>query len=159
MRARDARDRARAVGDATPAADAAPVFHTRGGELRASRQADGAIELDFPTAPPEPCDAPAGLLDALGLDGGEMLRTTGQFFMVVVPDATIVRKLEPDFAAMRALPDVRGVYVTAPGDDGVHDIVSRLLRAARRDRRRPGHGFDALRAQPFWCERLGKTSC
>ena len=79
------------------------VFHTRGGELRANRQADGAIELDFPTAPPEPCDAPAGLFEALGLDGGEMLRTTGQFFMVVVPDAATVRKLEPDFAAMRAL--------------------------------------------------------
>src|SRR6476661_2228091 len=68
------------------AADDPATFHTRGGELRANRRADGAIELDFPTAPPEPCDAPAGLLDALGLDGGEMLCTTGQFFMVVVPD-------------------------------------------------------------------------
>ena len=45
-----------------------------------------------------------------------------------------MRKLEPDFAAMRALPDVRGVYVTAPGDDGEHDIVSRCFG--------PGVGID-----------------
>src|SRR6187200_425925 len=44
------------------APDAAAVFHTRGGELRANRHGDAAIELDFPTAPPEPCGTPAGLL-------------------------------------------------------------------------------------------------
>jgi PhzF family phenazine biosynthesis protein len=137
------------------AADAAAVFHTRGGELRAERQADGAIELDFPTAPPEPCDAPAGLLDALGLDGGEMFRTTGEFFMVVVPDATIVRKLQPDFAAMRALPDVRGAYVTAPGDDGVHDIVSRCFGPGVGIDEDPVTGSMHCVLSAFWCERLG----
>ena len=109
------------------ALDAPAVFHTRGGELRATRLRDGAVQLDFPTAPPESCDVPAGLLEALGITTAESLRTTGQFFMLVVDDANIVRKLEPDFAAMRALPDVRGVYVTAPGDDGEHDIVSRCF--------------------------------
>ena len=137
------------------AADAAAVFHTRGGELRAERQADGAIELDFPSAPPEPCDAPAGLLDALGLDGGEMFRTTGEFFMVVVPDATIVRKLKPDFAAMRALPDVRGAYVTAPGDDGVHDIVSRCFGPGVGIDEDPVTGSMHCVLSAFWCERLG----
>src|SRR5438270_11083870 len=36
------------------APSSAAVFHTRGGDLRANRRADGAVELDFPTAPPEP---------------------------------------------------------------------------------------------------------
>jgi PhzF family phenazine biosynthesis protein len=139
------------------AADDHAVFHTRGGELRANRQADGAIELDFPTAPPEPCDAPAGLLDALGLDGGEMLRTTGKFFMIVVPDATTVRKLEPDFAAMRALPDVRGVYVTAPGDDGVHDIVSRCFGPGVGIDEDPVTGSMHCVLSAYWCEKLAKT--
>lgn len=133
------------------------VFHTRGGELRANRQAGGAIELDFPTAPPVPCDAPAGLLDALGLDGGEMLCTTGQFFMVVVPDAATVRKLEPDFAAMRALPDVRGVYVTAPGDDGVYDIVSRCFGPRVGIDEDPVTGSMHCVLSAYWCEKLGKT--
>lgn len=139
------------------ATDAPAVFQTRSGELRANRQADGAIELDFPTAPPEPCDAPAGLFDALGLDGGEMLRTTGKFFMIVVADATTVRKLEPDFAAMRALPDVRGVYVTAPGDDGTHDIVSRCFGPGVGIDEDPVTGSMHCVLSAYWCPRLGKN--
>jgi len=140
---------------------AAAVFHTRGGELRATRRADLTIELDFPTAPPERCDLPAGLLDALGLGrlgpgGVESLRTTGQFFMVVVPDAATVRKLEPDFAAMRALPDVRGVYVTAPGDDGEHDIVSRCFAPRVGIDEDPVTGSMHCVLSAFWCERLAK---
>jgi PhzF family phenazine biosynthesis protein len=138
------------------ATDAPAVFHTRGGELRARRLADGTVELDFPTAAPEPCDAPAGLLDALGLDGGESLRTTGQFFMLVVDDAEIVRKLDPDFAAMRALADVRGVYVTAPGDDGEHDVVSRCFAPRVGIDEDPVTGSMHCVLSAFWCERLGK---
>jgi PhzF family phenazine biosynthesis protein len=134
----------------------AAVFHTRGGDLRANRQADGAIELDFPTAPPEPCDPPAGLLEALGLGGAEMLRTTGQFFLVVVPDAATVRKLEPDFAEMRALSDVRGVYVTAPGDDGEHDIVSRCFGPRVGIDEDPVTGSMHCVLSAYWCARLGK---
>jgi PhzF family phenazine biosynthesis protein len=140
----------------------AAVFHTRGGELRANRRADGTIELDFPTAPPEPCEIPAGLLDALGLAsigprGAESLRTTGQFFMLVVPDAATVRKLEPDFAAMRALSDVRGVYVTAPGDDGAHDIVSRCFAPRVGIDEDPVTGSMHCVLSAYWCEKLGKN--
>ena len=46
--------------------------------------------------------------------------------MCVVDDAATVRTLEPDFNRMRDLRDVRGVYVTAPGDAG-YDIVSRCF--------------------------------
>ena len=139
------------------ATGAPAVFHTRGGELRATRHADGAIELDFPTAPPEPCDAPVGLLDALGLDRGESLRTTGQFFMIVVDDAATVRKLEPDFAAMAALSDVRGVYVTAPGDGGEHDIVSRCFAPRVGIDEDPVTGSMHCVLSAYWCARLGKN--
>jgi PhzF family phenazine biosynthesis protein len=140
----------------------AAVFHTRGGELRANRRADGTIELDFPTAAPEPCETPAGLLDALGLAsigprGAESLCTTGQFFMLVVPDAATVRKLEPDFAAMRALSDVRGVYVTAPGDDGAHDIVSRCFAPRVGIDEDPVTGSMHCVLSAYWCEKLGKN--
>ncbi len=140
------------------AADAPAVFHTRGGELRARRADDGTIELDFPTALPEPCEAPVGLMDALGLDGGEMLRSTGQFFMVVVDDAATVRKLEPDFAAMSALPDVRGVYVTAPGDDGEHDIVSRCFAPRVGIDEDPVTGSMHCVLSAYWCARLGTNA-
>lgn len=137
------------------------VFHTRGGVLRANRRPNGAVELDFPTAPPEPCDAPAGMLEALGLDAlgadaVESLCTTGQFFMLVVPDAATVRKLEPDFYAMRALTDVRGVYVTAPGDDGEHDIVSRCFAPRVGIDEDPVTGSMHCVLSAYWCPKLGK---
>jgi PhzF family phenazine biosynthesis protein len=138
-------------------ADAEAVFHTRGGVLRATREASGAVCLDFPAAPPEPCDAPAGLLDAVGLTKAESLRTDGQFFMLVVPDAASVRSLAPDFRALFALTDVRGVYVTAPGDDGEFDVVSRCFAPKVGIDEDPVTGSMHCVLGPYWCERLGKT--
>ena len=139
------------------AADAQAVFHTRGGVLRAARLADGAVQLDFPTSAPVACEAPAGLLDALGIAKAEPLATTGQFFMLVVPDAAIVRDLAPDFAALGALTGVRGVYVTAPGDDGEHDIVSRCFAPKVGIDEDPVTGSMHCVLSAYWCERLGKT--
>ena len=135
--------------------DSSAVFQTRGGELRATRPHEGAVQLDFPTAPPDPCDAPAGLLDALGIEKAESLCTTGQFFMFVVANAATVRTVTPDFAAMRALSDVRGVYVTAAGDDGVHDIVSRCFAPRVGIDEDPVTGSMHCVLAPYWCERLG----
>src|ERR1700736_4199434 len=50
-------------------------------------------------------DAPAGLLEALGITKAEALSTSGEFFMLVVADAATVRDLAPDFTALRALGD------------------------------------------------------
>jgi len=138
--------------------DSTAVFHTRGGELRASRELDGAVQLDFPATPPEPCDAPAGLLEALGIAKAESLCTTGAFFMLVVPDAAIVRELTPDFHAMRALTDVRGVYVTAAGDNGTHDIVSRCFAPKVGIDEDPVTGSMHCVLAPYWCERLGTSN-
>jgi len=130
------------------------VFGTRGGELQASREPDGAVRLNFPTAPPEPCDAPAGLLDALGVAKAESLRTAGEFFMLVVPDAAIVRGLTPDYHALGELADVRGVYVTAVGDDDKHDIVSRCFAPRVGIDEDPVTGSMHCVLSAYWCERL-----
>jgi PhzF family phenazine biosynthesis protein len=137
--------------------DGEAVFHTRGGVLRATREPSGAVCLDFPAAPPEPCDAPPGLLDALGITDAESLRTDGQFFMLVVPDAATVRDVSPDFRALLALTDVRGVYVTAPGDDGEFDIVSRCFGPKVGIDEDPVTGSMHCVIGPFWCERLGRA--
>jgi PhzF family phenazine biosynthesis protein len=138
------------------ASDQAAVFHTRGGELRATHEPDGAVRLDFPTAPPAPCEPPNGLLDALGIAKAESLGTTGQFFMLVVPDAAIVRELAPDFRALADITDVRGVYVTAAGDDGTYDIVSRCFAPRVGIDEDPVTGSMHCVLSAYWCERLGK---
>ncbi len=134
---------------------AAALFHTRGGELRATRADDGSVQLDFPSAPPEPCETPHGLLEALGIAKAESLSTTGAFYMLVVADAATVRDLSPDFGALRALGHVRGVYVTAAGDDGVHHIVSRCFAPRVGIDEDPVTGSMHCVLAPYWCDRLG----
>jgi PhzF family phenazine biosynthesis protein len=141
------------TGRVTP--DTTINFHTRGGELLARHAGAAGITLDFPVAEPVPTPPLPGLFDALGLPVGELLRTDGDFFLCAVDDAKVVRMLAPDFAKLRELPDVRGVYVTAPGDAG-YDIVSRCFAP------RVGIDEDAVTGSmhcvlvAFWGPRLGK---
>ena len=95
------------------------------------------------------------LFDALGLPPGELLRTDGDFFMCVVDDAATVRTLAPDFAKLRALTDVRGVYVTAPGDAG-YDIVSRCFAPRVGIDEDPVTGSMHCVLVAYWGPRLGR---
>ena len=76
------------------APDAAAVFHTRGGELRATREADGAVQLDFPTAPPEAVRRAGRAPRRARRREGRVAAHDGEFFMFVVPDAATVRELD-----------------------------------------------------------------
>ena len=141
------------TGRVTP--DTVVRFHTRGGELLAQHAGAAGITLDFPVAVPVPEPPMPELFDALGLAPGEMLRTDGQFFMCVVDDPAIVRTLTPDFARLRALPDVRGVYVTAPGDAG-YDIVSRCFAPRVGIDEDPVTGSMHCVLVAYWAPRLGR---
>jgi PhzF family phenazine biosynthesis protein len=130
-------------------------FLTRGGELRAEHAGQRGITLDFPVAEPVAAQPMPALFDALGLTPSAFLRTDGDFYMCVVDDPAIVRNLAPDFAKLGNLPDVRGVYVTAPGDAG-YDIVSRCFAP------RVGINEDAVTGSmhcvlvAYWAPRLAK---
>lgn len=137
------------------APDATARFQTRSGELRAEHAGAQGITLDFPIAEPVPAPAIPELFDALGLPAGEMLRTDGDFFMCVVDTASTVRTLAPDFGKLRALRNVRGVYVTAPGDDG-YDIVSRCFAPRIGIDEDPVTGSMYCVLVAYWAPRLGK---
>ena len=110
-----------------------------------------------PPRRPNRATRPPGCSTRSASTKAESLRTDGQFFMLVVPDAATVRDLSPDFRALRALTDVRGVYVTAPGDDGEFDIVSRCFAPKVGIDEDPVTGSMHCVLAPYWCERLGKT--
>ncbi len=131
------------------------TFHTRGGTLQAARNGDGSLTLDFPVAVPEPAAPIPELFAALGIEPVEFLRTDGDFFCCVVADAATVRTLAPDFAALRALASVRGVYVTAPGDDG-YDIVSRCFAPRVGIDEDPVTGSMHCVLVAYWAPKLGK---
>jgi PhzF family phenazine biosynthesis protein len=132
------------------------TFHTRGGELRAAHSGAEGVTLDFPVSVPRPLDsADAGLFAALGIERAELLECDGDFFLCIVDDAATIRALEPDFAALRALRHVRGVYVSALGDKG-SDIVSRCFGPRVGIDEDPVTGSMHCVLAAYWCPRLGK---
>lgn len=130
-------------------------FHTRSGELRASSGAEG-VTLDFPVSEPKPAEAAdADLCAALGIRPGEFLKCDGKFFLCIADDAAAVRRLQPDFVKLRAMQHVRGVYVSAPGDNG-YDIVSRCFGPRVGINEDPVTGSMHCVLAAYWCPRLGK---
>jgi PhzF family phenazine biosynthesis protein len=137
------------------AQDATVKFQTRSGELRATSAAGDGVTLDLPVAVPVPEQPKPALFDALGLPEGELLRTDGDFFLCPVADSSTVRTVAPDFAKLRALTDVRGVYVSAPGDDGC-DIVSRCFAPRVGIDEDPVTGSMHCVLVAYWGPRLGR---
>lgn len=138
------------------APDRVARFHTRSGELRATRLVDGRIELDFPIVPTSPQDAPAGLLEALGLERAQAVLETRHDFVVVVDSESTVRDLAPDHRALGRL-GLRGVIVTARAETAGLDIVSRFFVPGAGIDEDPVTGSAHCALAPYWCALLGRT--
>jgi PhzF family phenazine biosynthesis protein len=128
-------------------------FATRSGVLT-TLQHDGLIEMDFPASSIVKQSPPAGLLEALGV-AAEFVGRTRFDYLVQVANASSVRALAPDFGALRKIP-VRGVMVTARGDDGKHDFVSRFFGPGSGIDEDPVTGSAHCALGPYWQAILGK---
>jgi PhzF family phenazine biosynthesis protein len=128
-------------------------FHTKSGVLTASQYGD-LIELDFPATPVEPCDAPAGLCEALGVSPTFVGRTPFNSHLVVTsPEA--VRSLQPDFRRLREVPSY-GVIVTAVSGDSRFDFISRYFAPRAGIDEDPVTGSAHCCLAQYWGARLGK---
>lgn len=134
------------------------TFTTRfAGELGVD-EADAMLWLDFPARPAEPTEPPPALVAALG--AAPTAWRVGPNHMAIYDDAAAIDALTPDLAALarEAARDNRGLIVTAPADDGVHDFVSRYFA--------PHHGVaeDAVTGSahcmlaPYWAAQLGRDA-
>jgi PhzF family phenazine biosynthesis protein len=132
-------------------------FHTVSGLLSVNRDKD-RFELDFPARPAEPCEAPPGLLSALGLETAEVMREPRDF-LVVVKHADIVKNLKPDIAALAKIDMGRsgGVIVTAAGRDDV-DYVCRFFAPSEGIDEDPATGSIHCTLVPYWARRTGKQT-
>jgi PhzF family phenazine biosynthesis protein len=128
-------------------------FHTRSGVLTA-RQHDGLIELDFPALAEAAATAPPSLLAALGVEPS-YVGVFGGRYLLQVESESIVRRLRPDFSALRAMPG-RGVVVTSRSDGSDHDFVSRYFAPWVGIDEDPVTGSAHCALGPFWGARLGK---
>jgi predicted PhzF superfamily epimerase YddE/YHI9 len=101
-------------------------FQTASGLLRATRGADGSIELDFPALANVAVDVPHGLSEMVGATVVAAAQNAHDL-LAELEDASAVRTLAPDLAAVARL-DVRGVAVTARAEpDSGFDFVSRFF--------------------------------
>lgn len=133
---------------------AAPIrFHTKSGVLTCQQQG-GFIELDFPATPAEEAEPPAGLLEALGVRGEFVGRSTFDRFIVVESEQA-VRAIAPDFARLRQIP-MRGVIVTSDSADPRFDFVSRFFAPGAGVDEDPVTGSAHCCLGPYWSDRLGK---
>lgn len=130
-------------------------FHTRSGVLTVSRNGAG-FEMDFPARPPQPCEPPPGLLEALGLRSASVMKARD--YLVVLDRAEEVRSLSPDIAALgRIEMGIGGVIVTAPGEGAV-DYVSRFFAPSVGIDEDPATGSINCTLAPYWAGRLGKRA-
>jgi predicted PhzF superfamily epimerase YddE/YHI9 len=131
------------------------VFHTRSGELRTSVGADGWVRMDFPADPPRPIPVGDDLRSALG-DVAIVQAAQGvSDILVQVATAGDVREVDPDLEALERLP-VRGVIVTAPGDDGSADVMSRCFYPAAGVPEDPVTGSAHCTIGSWWGPLLGR---
>ncbi len=128
-------------------------FETKSGALKASRDGEW-ITLDFPA---EPVTAPAtvpGLDRALGVSPIFVGRNRFDI-LAELPSATDVCTLEPDMAALAAIP-TRGIIITAVSDLPHFDFVSRFFAPSVGVPEDPVTGSAHCCLGPYWGEKLKK---
>jgi PhzF family phenazine biosynthesis protein len=129
-------------------------FFTRSGTLKAMRNGDD-IELDFPLKPETACEAPAGLLEALGTSAQYVGKN--QFdYLVEVESESVLRAIAPDFKRLSSL-SVRGIIVTSKSAEPRFDFVSRFFAPASGIDEDPVTGSAHCCLGDYWRKRLGKT--
>lgn len=127
-------------------------FRTRSGVLTVRR--DGArLSMDFPSQPPEPCEAPPALAEGLGVEPVAVAASAD--YLAEMPDERSVRGLDPDMGALAEL-DRRGVIATAPGREV--DFVSRFFAPKLGVPEDPVTGSAHCALTPYWSEKLGRST-
>src|SRR6185369_2531042 len=135
--------------------DQEALFDTQSGRLKASRS-NGWIVLDFPAKPGTPSAPPDGLIESLGVEPVAVLRNAFDY-LVEVENADQVRALNPDFTRMSGVV-MRGVIVTARGDEPGIDFISRFFAPAAGVNEDPVTGSAHCALAPYWAGKLGRTS-
>lgn len=132
------------------------VFDSLSGLLSVERLVQDDVfiyQLDFPAQPPVLCAKPEALEQALGCAVKHVL--TGDDYIVEVESQAVLASLKPDMTILKTL-DLRGVIVTAKGDDEL-DFVSRFFAPKIGIDEDPVTGSAHTNLTPYWAQKLGKN--
>ncbi len=130
------------------------AFHTRSGVLRCHRRPD-RIEMDFPVRRVTEIDPPRAVVAAVGGHPLSVWQSYGGYLLEYETPNDVVA-LEPDFAALRAMPDGY-ISVTAPGADMGFDFVSRFFAPVAGVDEDPVTGSAHCVLADFWSKKSGRT--
>ncbi len=127
-------------------------FHShKSGELKVEKNSD-VLTLDFPSRPVAKCDAPAGLIEAIGKQPQEIFKARDYF--LVYENEQEIADIAPNVSKLLQI-DAHGFIVTAKGADA--DFVSRFFAPEVGVFEDPVTGSSHCNLIPFWAERLDKT--
>ena len=129
------------------------TFDTASGDLRCDAFGD-LLRLDLPANPPSPAEAPAAVIEALGVAPVAAATAAGDWWLVEVASEAEVLAAAPDMAALGAA-TANGVVVTAPGDEV--PVVSRMFAPAIGIDEDPVTGAAHCLLAPWWAPRVGTT--
>lgn len=128
-------------------------FHTlKAGTLTVSK-ADDVYTLNFPSRPTTPCEAPEGLINALGGKNPLEIFHSRDYMLVYETEADVLA-IKPDFAALKNIASM-GVIVTSKGDHS--DFVSRFFIPAVGINEDPVTGSAHCNLIPYWASKLNKN--
>lgn len=134
------------------------VFHTKSGALEVARAEGDALSMWLPSRPAtEPVSEAerAAVAEALGATPREVLASRD--YLAVFGSAEEVRALAPSMERLAGLQRF-GMCVTAPGDKGGPDFVSRFFAPAEGIPEDPVTGSAHCTLVPYWSRRLAKKS-
>ena len=126
-------------------------FETKSGLLTVERKGEKFV-LDFPSRPATACEIPAGLIEAIGKQPKEILKSRD--YLVIYENEAEVLAIEPNFAELLKI-DAHAVIVTAKGENA--DFVSRFFAPEVGVFEDPVTGSAHCTLIPYWAEKLGKT--
>ena len=126
-------------------------FQTKSGELTVEKEGDKYV-LDFPSRPGVAADAPAGLIDAIGAEPREILKSRD--YMLVYETEEEIKAIKPNFEALSKI-ETHAVIVTAKGDNS--DFVSRFFAPEVGVNEDPVTGSAHCTLIPYWAEKLAKN--
>lgn len=131
-------------------------FHTRSGLLTANRR-DGWIEVKFPREDFKEVESPAGLSEALGVTPSKVVESRMSYCLLEVDSEETVRGLQPDIAALKAIP-YQGIIVTGASPGSEFDFVSRFFAPRLGVDEDPVTGSAHCVLGPYWQTRTGKST-
>ncbi len=127
-------------------------FHShKSGKLSVEKKSDLLI-LDFPSRPPVACETPHGLIEAIGKQPIEVLKSR-DYFLVYESEQEIL-DIKPNFSKLLEI-DTHAVIVTAKGNSC--DFVSRFFAPEVGVFEDPVTGSSHCNLIPYWAEKLGKN--